>query len=222
MRNDDILTFKEYFQQTKFTTTHCLKITGIIFTIICMIFLILSDYKNIFTFSDSVVTPLKWYIICIALGNCFGLFICFLALTSAYKSVKSTYSLFHSIPQEIKEKFDIGMTFEQENPKYNYLKIQIVSNKPGTPMFIFRYLPQKEIQITIVNQIDDDINFPKYQLDIDKKYKKQQISLTGWGLSTTIKLKKWKQLTQSEIEDYINELIITSEKEGMVIIKNEY
>jgi hypothetical protein len=220
MENDYKLTFWEYFKLTKFTTITFLKITGIIFTTICVIILTLTEYKEMFVFSDSIVTPLKWYIICIALGNGLGLFISILALTSAYKSAKSAHLLFLSIPHEIKEKFDIGMSFEKENPQYNYLRIQIISSKSDTPIFIFRCLPQKEMQIIIVNQIEN-INFQKYQFDIDEKYGQQQILLTEWGLSIIMKLKKWKTLTQSEMEDYINELIITSEKEGLGIIKNK-
>jgi hypothetical protein len=220
MENDYKLTFWEYFKLTKFTTITFLKITGIIFSTICVILLILTEYEDVFILSDSIVTPIKWLIICILCGNGFGLFICIMAVTSSYRDVKSTYLLFFSIPQEIKEKFDITITFEKNNPKYNYPKFIICSYKPNTPILIFRRIPQKEIQIIILNQIDNNINFPKYMLSIDKKYKKQQIFLTGSGLSTIIKWKKWKKLAPSEIENYINELIITSEKEGLEIVKN--
>jgi hypothetical protein len=149
------------------------------------------------------------------------LFICIIAITSAYRSAKSTYLLFLSIPQKLKEKFNIGMTFGKENPKYNYLRIIIFSSKSNVPLFFFRYLSQKRIQIIIANNIDNNINFQKWMFMIGKKYRQQQIYLTRWGLSTIIQSKKWKTLAPHEIEDCINKLIIISENEGLEIIKNK-
>jgi hypothetical protein len=143
-----------------------------------------------------------------------------LIVTASFGSIKSTISLFNSIPKEIKEKFGLSITLSKLISKYDYLEAHIAGTGSNVPIFYFRYLPQ-DIQIMIVNHITDDKNLPQYKSSIDKKYKKQRIILTASGLGKMIKHRKWKKLTQSDIENHINELITISEKEGLEIVMNE-
>jgi hypothetical protein len=132
--------------------------------------------------------------------------------------MKSTISLFNSIPKELKEKFTMFVIQAIVNPKYEYMRVRILSTKPDTPLLNLEHL-DRGIGITVVANVGDK-NFQKCKLYIDKKYKKGQISLTGWGLSKVIGHKTWKKLSHSDIETHISELIMICEEEKLEIIVN--
>jgi hypothetical protein len=210
------LTLRKYFGYVKFITKYRIKTPGIIFTLICTSI----RSKEIFVTSDSIATTLKEFIICILVGNTLALLSCIFVATVAFVKIKSIVSLFYSIPKGIKEKFGLTIVVDKVNLPYKYIELRIIGIKSKAPMIYFRYLTQA-IQIIIVNNINNNEDFHKYKLNIDKRYKRQKISLTGLGLGKIIGHKKWRKLTSSEIENCINELLSTSEKEGLEVIKNK-
>lgn len=74
---------------------------------------------------------------------------------------------------------------------------------------------QKEICITIINKLDNFADFPKRRLQIDKKYKNQNITLTGWGFRNSINQKVWNKLTTRDVEEEIHRLFKVSDDEGI-------
>lgn len=98
------MNFKRYYRLTKATTLNCFKICGIIFTAICVVIAIISGYKN-----KSVVDSFEIFGLCFLLGNGFGLFIWFLAITSAYSQVRMVTKFYESIPKKTRERFNLKL-----------------------------------------------------------------------------------------------------------------
>ncbi len=204
------MTFREYFILTKETTNSCIKICGVIFTSIYALIAIITGYRNE-SFSDSI----EIFFICFLLGNGCGLFIWFLAIISAYRQVKIIRKFYDSIPGEIKDRLGLSLVARPQNPKYNYLQLEILDTISKQP-YIF-YYDKKYVWIAIINDLGDIENFQKRMIEIQKKYKKEQIVLTGWGLRKNIKLKEWQMITYEKIDMILEELKTISNKENLII-----
>ncbi|MDR1169312.1 MAG: hypothetical protein LBK97_00565 [Prevotellaceae bacterium] len=205
---------KEYYILTKPATKNCLKISGIIFTAISVIIWGIwgvSDSK-----SESIIEPLKIFVICFLAGNIFGLFIACLAFMGGYRQLKNAFRLYDSIPLKIRKQYEIKKKHQPLNPKYNYMKMLILSSRPGVPFLLFDRLNSDRVRIIIINHLDGKDLYP-LKLKIDRDYKQEQISLTGWGLAKTLKWRKNQTPTSSEIDSCIEELITVSFKENLDI-----
>lgn len=208
------MTFKEYFEITRETTNNCIKLCGVIFTTIYAVIAIISGYKND-SFSDSI----EIFLICFLLGNGLGLFVWFLAIITAHRQVKATKKFYDSIPKEIKDKFGLRLVARPQNPKYNYLLLEIHAKMSMQPYF-FNY-ERKHVLITIINDFSAIENFQKRMIDIRKKYKKEQIILTGWGLRKKINRNDWKILTDEKVAMILEELKTISNRENLIVLNRE-
>ncbi|MDR1170282.1 MAG: hypothetical protein LBK97_05560 [Prevotellaceae bacterium] len=205
---------KDYYKLTKPTTENCLKISGIIFTAFSVIIWGISEVNNS---PESIIDPVKVFIICVLTGNTFGLFIACLAFMEGFRQVKSTILLHNSIPPEIKKQYELKMMIKPLNPMYNYLKMQICSSRQEVPLLFFDRLASPDRVVIIIKNRLDDIDFQSLKLKIDRNYRQEQVSLTGWGLAKTVKWRKNRILTASEIENSIEKLIAISLRENLDI-----
>jgi hypothetical protein len=205
---------KEYYILTKPTTKSCLKISGIIFTAISVII------WGIWGVSDSkpgsIIEPVRIFVICFLAGNIFGLFIACMAFIEGFMQVKNVFRLYDSIPLEIRMLYKLKKKQQPLNPKYNYMKMIILSTKPGIPFLLFDRLNSDRVRIIIINHFDGKDLYP-LKLKIDRDYRQEQISLTGWGLAKTVKWRKNKMATAYGIDSCIEELITVSFKENLEI-----
>lgn len=204
------MNFRDYYKLTKETTNSCLKICGVIFTSIYAIIAVIIGYKN-----ESFVDSIEIFVLCFLLGNGFGLFIWVLAITSAYGQTKSMIKFFNSIPNEVKEKFGLSLIAKPQNSKYNYLQLEIVDSKSENP-YIFNF-DKEFVWIAIINDLRTVENFQKRMIEIQKKYKKERIVLTGWGLRKNIKWKDWKGISNEEINQIFEILRTISIEENLKI-----
>ena len=193
------MTLREYYRLTIETTKSCFKICGVIFTSIYALIAIVSGYKNE-SFSDTI----EIFIICFLLGNGFGLFIWLFAFFSSFGQFKSMTRFYESIPNETKEEFGLILISKPQNPKYNFLQLEILDTKSEHP-FLFKY-DKKFVWIVLINDLSVINNFQKRIFEIQKKYKMQQIVLTGWGLRKNIKWKDWKTITNEKVNLVLEEL----------------
>ena len=145
------------------------------------------------SFADSI----EIFVLCFLLGNGFGLLIWALAITSSYGQIKSMIKFFNSIPHEVKERLGLRLIAKPQNPKYHYLQLEIVDTISDNP-FIFNF-DKKFVWIAIVNDLRMVDNFQKRMIEIRKKYKKERIELTGYGLRKNIKWKEWKGFTNEDV-----------------------
>lgn len=204
----------EYYVLTKDTTKNCLKYCGIIFTSISAIIWGISVVKN----SSESIFPIIVFIISFLAGNTLGLFITAIAFMEGFKQVNNTICLYDSIPSDIKKQYSLEIHSQQLNPNHNYLKIQIQSTKPNFPLLIFERLTNpNSIRIIIIGTLKDR-DFDKFRLSIDSKYQKEKITITGYGLTQTISLKRYQTLSSSDIEKSIQRLLTVSQKENLETI----
>jgi hypothetical protein len=208
------MTFREYYKLTRETTNSCIKICGVIFTSIYAVIAIITGYRNE-SFSDSI----EIFLICFLLGNGFGLFIWFLAIISAHGQVKAMTKFYDYIPKEIKDRFGLSLVARPQNPKYNYLQLEILDTTSKQP-YLFNF-DKKYVWIAIINDLSTIDNFQKRMIDIQKRYKKEQIVLTGWGLRKNIKRKEWKMITYEKVDMILEELKTISNKENLIIINRD-
>ena len=208
------MNFKEYYNLTKETTKSVLKIAGVIFTSIFAIIAIITGYENY-----SLVDLLEIFAISFILGNGFGIFIWLLAITSTYSQVKSLTKFYDSIPVGFREKFGLELIGIPHNPKYDFLQMRILDTKSDVPIFLS--LDKKSVLITIGNDLRYFKNFQKEVLEIKKKYKKEGVTLTGWGLRKIVKRNDWNIITQDKFEEILNELKLISFKENLEVINRK-
>ncbi len=208
------MNFKEYYNLTKETTKSLLKIVGVIFTSIFAIIAIITGYENY-----SLVDLLEIFAISFILGNGFGIFIWLLAITSTYSQVKSLTKFYDSIPVGFREKFGLELIGIPHNPKYDFLQMRILDTKSDVPIFLS--LDKKSVLITIGNDLRYFKNFQKEVLEIKKKYKKEGVTLTGWGLRKIVKRNDWNIITQDKFEEILNELKLISFKENLEVINRK-
>lgn len=207
---------KDYYKLTMPTTKSGLKISGIILTAICVIIWITWGMAETHNNSGSIIDPVKTFIICFLAGNTLGLFITYMAFMDGFRQVRNTILLHDSIPSETKERYGLRIIAQPLNLRYNYLKIQIVSSKIESPLLIFNRLSNPD-SVRIIIKICFDNRFQSLKLKIDKNYRKQKITLTGWGLAKMIKWQKKQTLNSFEIEKIINELMAIAQKENLDI-----
>jgi len=200
--------FKEYYKTTKDTTNSCIKICGVIFTSIYVIIAIGTGYKN-----QSIIDSLEIFVLCFVLGNAFGLFIWLLAITASYSQTKNTIRNFNSIPENIQKEFGFKLFVKPQNPKYNYMELDIICVDKENPISLD--FEKKFVSITLRTDLRNVDNFQKRFMEIGKKYKKQRISLTGFGLRKSIKRKDWNEITQSGVYNIIDNLKEVSKDEGV-------
>jgi hypothetical protein len=157
--------------------------------------------------TNSILELIQWYVICILLGNCFGLFILLIAITGGYQHAKSTVRFYNSIPENIKTRHKIHILpiFQ----KYDYPNYQILNHTPNTPFVRFEKKGNK-IFIFIDISFAEKVNFQAKMMELNKKYKHKHISLTGWGLRKTMNSNDWDNL-----EEYILELVEIAPNENM-------
>lgn len=205
------ITFCDYFKITRPTTSYRVKIVGVIFTVITVIIVALNPENYS---SNSILEPIKMFVICFLLGNGFGLFIFSLAITEGYKQVKSTIRFYNSIPENIKMKYGIHLQPITRDKRYDYLNLQIM-NRISNNLVVRFEKSKNEVFIFLYAVFNENINFQKKVLELNKKHKKLYISLTGWGLKKTIHEKEWDNINDEKLEYCIEELCKIAHDEKM-------
>lgn len=119
-----MISFKEYRKLTKTTSQNCLKICGIIFSV-C--------FSIIYAITDALTSSLLHFslmiIICIVLGNLFGVFIWLLAILSSFIKVKKMFKLIEEIPKDVRDRYNISLVLSTSDSRYNYPDCKIIGNK---------------------------------------------------------------------------------------------
>jgi hypothetical protein len=82
-----------------------------------------------------------------------------------------------------------------------------------TVVFILLFVAMK------IKDVEGTENFSQ-KFDFDKKYKRSNVELNGYGFLKNINEKEWKRLSVNEIENIIKELILISEMEKFALIKD--
>lgn len=210
--NDLFMTFKEYFWQTKETTKHGLKLSGLIFTACFAAIGVAVGFKEGFTYKS-----IELFLLCVILGNGFSLLILALPLVMSYKRCKAVIRFYESIPGEIKDDLGLILVERQRNARYNYLELDIVDTTREHP-FVFNF-DDKFVWITLICDLRTVGQFQKRMYEVQKKYKKERVELTGWGLKKNIPKKEWRTISYERVKVILEELQEISNNEAFEIVK---
>lgn len=203
------MTFKEYLRHNRKSILFSLQLTGVIFTTLILIFVVPSTVLN-----DLPFRLLILFVISVLSGNVLSFIVCCLKLNSTFQQTKRNYKLFDTFSSHIVDEYLLQIKPKTDISKNNFLEIHIVGKIEETPIVI-EVSDQKEIWITIINKLDNIPNFPKRRLQIEKKYRSQNITLTGWGFRNSINQKAWNKLTTLDIEKEIRRLFEISDNENI-------
>ena len=184
------------------------------FTSICAVIAIITGNRN-----SSLSDSLEVFILCFLLGNAFGMFIWFIAIRSAYEQVIAFTKFYDSIPKEIKDLSGLMLVVRPQNPKYHFLNLEILDTASKQP-YLFNF-DKKYIWITIINDLSTVKNFQKRMIEIHKRYKNEQIVLTGWGLRKNIKKKEWNMITYEKVLEIFEKLKTISNNENLIVMNRE-
>lgn len=187
------MTVKEYFNRTRPTILYCIKICGLIFTVIAVIISIAISFK-----SGETENPIFIFLTCFVFGNLLGIFIAGLAFYSGFLNAKKVFKIYNSIPSDLRSNLGLYLRKIFEDNRYHFLEFEILGSKKNSPLRLSANIQQKEVwltvPITVLNyDIDKQINI------INKQYKKQKIFMTAFGLVKAYNFKKWASMDKNEI-----------------------
>ena len=199
-----MITFKEYRKQTKKTSNYLLKVCGVIFSVCFCIIYLLTDSS-----SDSLPKNILYYTLCILMGNLFAVFIWIVAIYTSFKVTKRAYQIIENLPKDIVDSYKISLLFNTIDDKNHYPECKVVGEKDkfvfllrrnGTQMFFTLWSNPS----TILNK--------KYELD--RKYRREHIELTGYGFMETSKRKSWHNITKTDFDNRLQRLIEITQTEN--------
>lgn len=201
------MTFKEYRKLTKSTTKYCLRICGILFS---------SCFCIIYLFTEALSTPFLKNILTIAalflLGNLFAVFIWLLAILTSFAKVKRMSKLIDDIPQDVKEHYKISMILKTQDKKISYPNCEIISLKSNYPFKLD--CDGSNVYLTLYYHISYIKIFEQQKTRFDRKYKKENIKLSGFGIMETSKRKLWPFMTQTDLDNRLKHLEEIAETEN--------
>ena len=199
-----MITFKEYRKQTKKTSNYLLKVCGVIFSVCFFVIYLLTDSS-----SDSLPKTILYYTLCILMGNLFAVFIWIVAIYTSFKVTKRAYQIIENLPKDIVDSYKFSLLFNNIDDKNHYPECKVVGEKDkfvfllrrnGTQMFFTLWSNPS----TILNK--------KYELD--RKYRREHIELTGYGFMETSKRKSWHNITKTDFDNRLQRLIEITQTEN--------
>lgn len=207
------MTAIEYYKLNKKASKELFKMLGIVMTTVFSVIFMLTSMENRHGWIDAVFA----LIFCAALGNLLAASFFSLRFSLGYHHANGQMILFAIIPNITKENYAIRMGFKALKTKYDFLEFIIVGFDKSA-LFNFEYDKSfNRVLITIRNEMDDIPDFNAKKYEIDRKYKEEDVFLTGSGLRKTIKWKEWLQMSEADIQKIIDELNAISKKENIQV-----
>lgn len=153
-------------------------------------------------------------LICILLGNLFAVFIWLLAVSSSFTKVKKSQKFINELPKDITDYYNISIIIDKGgDTRFNYPDCKIIGYKDD-----YAFLLDWEKSYVLLTLLNDSKLLWLKKPELDKKYKNENIEITGLGLMQKSKRKKWHLITQDDLEKRIIHLIEISEAEDRQII----
>jgi hypothetical protein len=202
---------REYFEISKTPFYFCTKVCGILFSTIFGIIAIASALKN-----GQESNPFFNTIFCVILGYLFGLCIALTAFFSSYVNTKTSLKFFQTIPESIKKFFQLSILTLDLDEKWYFPGIKIISSNKNYPANFDYNRSTKEIwiELRISFRNIDELNS---KLDVfNKKYSKERLELTGYGIRKILKIKEWKNMSDIETSKILQEMHNVAENESLM------
>ena len=143
------------------------------------------------------------------MGNLFAVFIWIVAIYTSFKVTKRAYQIIENLPKDIVDSYRISLLFENIDNKNHYPECKVVGEKDKFVFLLYRNGTQMFFTLwsnpsTILNK--------KYELD--RKYRREHIELTGYGFMETSKIKSWHNITKTDFDSRLQRLIEITQTEN--------
>jgi hypothetical protein len=100
--------------------------------------------------------------------------------------------------------------------------LEIIGFKKNS-FILFRYdRNERLVWITIQNIMADIEDYNSRSKEIEEKYKKDDVILSGWGLQKEIKWKLWLKMTEDDVKKEIVDLYRISDIENLRVQRLYY
>lgn len=199
-----MITLKEYIKQTKTTSKYCFRISGIIFSVIICVIYLLTDASV-----DPFPKNILMFCVCLLLGNAFAGFILFCAIIASYGKLKRSLKIIDELPKEVRDSYEIRLFYDKKDLRYNYPDGEIYGHKDNHLINI----KSDESNVFVTYACMSDALWQK-KPKLDRKYRKEKITLFGSGLTQKIRRKKWRHITPSDFDRIIQHLIEIAKTES--------
>src|SRR5665648_1220316 len=186
------MTLVEYFRLNRNAFHSVFKLLGIIFTSLCALLMIIFAMDN----KREPIDAFYLFVLCFVLGNLLAFSFLLLAFSDGYNQVKSQIQLFSKIPSEIRDSLGLKLFNKPLLSKYSFVELNIIGYEDNSFIHFDYDRGQKLVWITIRNIMNDIEDFNYIKLEIDRKYQKDSVFLSGWGLKKKI---KWKPVSYTHL-----------------------
>ncbi len=208
----------EYYKINRRVSKFTFKVLGVIFTSILAIFFLIFGLDN----KRELIDGFYLFLLCFVLGNLLGLSIFSLAFSLGYSQVKSQIDLYSKIPEDIKDSLGLKLLYRPLISRFSFMELDIIGFDNNSFVHFDYDRSEKLVWITIKNIMNDIDDFNSKKREIDLRYKKDSIFLSGWGLKKEIKWKQWKKFTDDDVKSQIIQLYTISKKENLRVEKMYY
>ena len=143
------------------------------------------------------------------MGNLFAVFIWIVAIYTSFKVTKRAYQIIENLPKDIVDSYKISLLFNNIDDKNHYPECKAVGEKDKFVFLLRRNGTQ--MFFTLWSNPSNILN-KKYELD--RKYRRDHIELTGYGFMETSKRKNWHNMTKTDFDSRLQRLIEITQTEN--------
>ena len=209
------MNFIYYLKINKKTILHGLKITGLIFSVISIIILLLTEDLSNFWYAT------KMFTVAILIGNAFGVFIIFLGAINGYTDALSFFKFYDYTSDEFKEYFGIVLKANLNSYNTGFARFFVDGTKKNTRLRFNYDNAKRQVLLTLLldyRTMDEEAFY--YNQESIKKYNTQSIILSRWGLQKAINLKAWRKMNLGDVDRIFYELNEICRVEKLPVIKS--
>jgi hypothetical protein len=207
------MTLKKYFLATKVTTKRIFRVCTIIFAICFVVFYFAMKIGGKLGEEESLSYLYNngHYIIFV-----YGLTLMLIGIVlfASYATAKRDVKIYSSIPQRIKDRFDLHLYPEYLYDRNNYLRYNIYGIYEGLLISV-KYIG--EVKLILCVHKDSEIHFQELMANFHSRYKHKKLQLNGFGMARSFKQKEWQQISLEKMEDVLRDMLMIAKKEGFDI-----
>ena len=209
------MNLKDYLNLNKETIKFCVKLCGIIFTLIAAIISIAVAIKT-----GTKENPIYVFLMAVIFGNLLGLLIASLGFVAGYLKAKDIFDFYDGIPRDLVKDLGIKIHPIKDDFRYNYMEFELIGVNRNSPLVLRLSPSKKEVWITVpivFSHIEDN---PDKINRFNTKYKTKDIQINGLGIFSSTNLNKWRRLSDRQIMGEIAKLYKIAEYENITVIKH--
>jgi len=204
-----LLNKREYYNLNKYTIGKLFKVVGIGATSVIALLTVIATYDT-----QSFGETIFLFLLILFIGNLISLTLSSSIFFAGYWEAKAQFKFFYRIPEELKTDIEFELYFKPLYSKYSLLEIHTLFTYENTTFSLVHMRGERQVWINMMNELSSVENIMEEKRPFDKKYKTQNIELTGLGLRKVIKYKDWDLISKDKFINALEDLHKVSTQEG--------